>query len=278
VTAPVFLLRPLPDAARLLLDGTEGRHAATVRRLRVGERIDVTDGWGELAECVVAAAARDRLELDVLARVSIPPPSPRITVVQALVKGERSELAAELVTEVGVDEIVPWEAERCVSRWVPGRSDRRWEQAVAEASKQARRARWPLVAAVTTTAALAARVDSVVQGGGLAYVLHEESPHALAEALPTGSPSEILVVVGPEGGISGAELDALSAVGARPVRLGPTVLRASTAGCAAASVLLAATGRWNADDHTHAGNPQAHRDTELAQRSPTGSMRDRYGS
>jgi 16S rRNA (uracil1498-N3)-methyltransferase len=247
VTAPVFLLRPLPEAGHLLLDGTEGRHAATVRRLRVGERIDVTDGWGELAECVVVAAARDRLELDVIARTTVPAPTPRLTVVQALVKGERSELAVELVTEVGVDEVVPWEAERCVSRWIPGRSDRRWEQAVAEASKQARRARWPAVAAVTSTAALAERIRHVTAAGGLAYVLHEAATTALAGQARPAETSELLLVVGPEGGISDAELDVLTGTGACPVRLGPTVLRASTAGCAAAAVLLAETGRWKGD-------------------------------
>ena len=245
LTAPVFLLRPLPEGTHLLLDGTEGRHAATVRRLRVGERIDVTDGCGELAECVVATAARDRLELDVLARVTAAPPSPRITVVQALVKGERSELAAELVTEVGVDEVVPWEAERCVSRWIDGRSDRRWEQAVAEAAKQARRARWPVVGAVTSLTGLTERVGRLTADGGLAYVLHEGAAGALADRLPAGDPVELVVIVGPEGGITPEELEALTAAGACAVRLGPTVLRSSTAGCAAAAVLLAASGRWS---------------------------------
>ena len=227
-----------------MLDGPEGRHAATVRRLRVGERLAVTDGFGALAQCVVTAVGRDRLELDVVARESAAPAVPRLVVVQALVKGERSELAAELVTEVGVDEVVPWEAERCVSRWIPGRSDRKWGQAVAEAAKQARRAWWPAVSDAVTTATLAERVVQVTAAGGYAYVLHEEATTALVDVLPGPDAPEVLTVVGPEGGISPGELDALSAAGARAVRLGPTVLRASTAGAAAAAVLLAATGRW----------------------------------
>ncbi len=227
-----------------MLDGPEGRHAATVRRLRVGERLDVTDGYGALAHCLVAAVARDRLELAVVARETAAPAAPHVVVVQALVKGERSELAAELVTEVGVDEVVPWEAERCVSRWIPGRSDRKWGQAVAEAAKQARRSWWPAVTDAVSTPVLADRIARLTAAGGVAYVLHEEAPTALVDVLPAAGASEVLTVVGPEGGISPGELDALSAAGAHPVRLGPTVLRASTAGAAACAVLLAATGRW----------------------------------
>jgi 16S rRNA (uracil1498-N3)-methyltransferase len=242
VSAPVFLLRPLPEAGRLTLDGPEGRHAATVRRIRTGERLEVTDGQGELAECVVAQVGRDRLELDVLRRVHVPAPSPRIVVVQALVKGDRSQLAVDLLTEVGVDEIVPWQAERCIAAWVPERSARKWEQAAAEAAKQSRRARWPMVSELATTADLAERM---AMAGG-AYVLHESAPLALVpltKALPERG--ELIVVVGPEGGLTDGERAAFATSGAISVRLGPSVLRASTAGCAAAAVLLAACGRWN---------------------------------
>lgn len=243
MTAPVFLLRPLPAADRLTLDGPEGRHAATVRRLRAGERVDVTDGRGELAECIVVDAGRDRLELAVSRRVSAAEPSPRIVVVQALVKGERSELAVELLTEVGVDEIVPWAAERCVGRWTPERSHRRWEQAAAEASKQARRSRWPVVGDLATTPDVAKRLEAAAG----AYVLHESAEVALAPLVATAPPQavdEMVIVVGPEGGLTDDELAAFTDVGAGAVRLGPTVLRASTAGCVAAAVLMAASGRW----------------------------------
>ena len=242
MTAPVFLLRPLPGGDHLTLDGSEGRHATTVRRLRAAERVDVTDGWGELAECVVMSTGRDRLELRVCARRFAPAPSPRIVVVQALVKGERSELAVELLTEVGADEIVPWAAERCVMRWVPERSERRWQQSAAGAAKQARRTRWPLVAPLTTTAQAGRRIAAA----GQAFVLHEDADEPLAGRL-AGLPrtGEIVVVVGPEGGITAAELAAFAAAGAAPVRLGSTVLRASTAGCTATAVLLASSGRWS---------------------------------
>ena len=241
MSAPVFLLRPIPGADRLTLDGPEGRHAATVRRMRAGERLDVTDGAGELAECLVASVGRDRLELEVQRRVQVAEASPRIVVIQALIKGDRSQLAVDLLTEVGVDEIVPWQAARCVAAWAPERSARRWEQAAAEAAKQSRRARWPLIAPLATTAALTERMAAAAA----TYVLHESAPDQLVpllKALP--QEGELIIVVGPEGGLTDGEIEAFAACGARPVRLGAAVLRASTAGCAAAAVLLAACGRW----------------------------------
>jgi 16S rRNA (uracil1498-N3)-methyltransferase len=242
VSAPVFLLRPLPASDRLVLDGPEGHHAATVRRLRAGERVDLTDGEGELAECVVALVGRDRLEVDVQRRVRVDIPHPRIVVAQALIKGDRSQLAVDLLTEVGVDEIVPWSAERCIVKWVPDRSGRRWEQAAAEAAKQSRRARWPVVGELASTDQLAKRVSAA----GRAFVLHEEAELSLVASLDAldADVAEVLLIVGPEGGISPAELDSFTAAGAQAVRLGPSVLRASAAGCAAAAVVLALCGRW----------------------------------
>lgn len=214
--------------------------------MRAGERVDLTDGEGLLAECVVASAGRDELELDVVRRVFTLSPQPWIVVVQALVKGDRSELAVELLTEVGVDEIVPWAAQRCVATWSPEKSARRWEQTAAEASKQARRSRWPLIGELATTPVVEQRLAAAVGG----YVLHECADRSLvttlggaAAALPD-RPGELVLVVGPEGGLTDTELAGFASAGASTVRLGPTVLRASTAGCAAAAVLLSACGRW----------------------------------
>ena len=240
MTAPLFLLRPLPPDDLLILDGEEGRHAATVRRLRVGEHLDLTDGEGRVAQCVVTGAARDRLELQVERRTEEPAPQPRIVVVQALVKGDRSELAVELLTELGIDEIVPWEAQRCVATWMPERSPRRWEGAAAAASKQSRRARWPVVAELADTAAVQDRLAAAT----IAFVLHEEAADPLVGALPASLTGEIVIVVGPEGGLTDTEISGFDAAGAQAVRLGPSVLRASTAGCAAAAVVLAGCGRW----------------------------------
>jgi 16S rRNA (uracil1498-N3)-methyltransferase len=243
VSAPVFIAEPDRLALdQVVLDGAEGRHAATVRRLRPGERVDLTDGAGLLAECVVAESGRDTLLLDVLARHRQPAPEPRVVVVQALPKGDRGELAVETMTEVGVDEIVPWAAARCVTRWRPERRDKslaRWRGTAREAGKQARRAWLPAVSDLVTTAQVA---DRVAAAAG-AVVLHEATVTPLSSLdLPAGG--EIVVVVGPEGGLTDDEITALTAAGGRAARLGPTVLRTSTAGAAAAAVLLSRTGRW----------------------------------
>ncbi|MGP4027752.1 16S rRNA (uracil(1498)-N(3))-methyltransferase [Actinomadura sp. 3N407] len=243
MSPPVFLAgTDALERGSVILDGPEGRHAAAVRRLRPGERVDLTDGEGLLAECVVTAADRASLTLDVLARHRQPPPSPRIVVVQALPKGDRGELAVETMTEAGVDEIVPWSAARCVTQWRAERRDKalgRWRGTAREAGKQARRSRLPEVAGLASTADVAGRIAAA----SLAVVLHEGAGARLSAVEPPAE-GEIVLVVGPEGGLTEEELERFDAAGGRPVRLGPTVLRTSTAGVAAASVLLAATGRW----------------------------------
>lgn len=239
MTAPVFRLDPLPEHDLVELAGDEGRHAASVRRLRVGERIDLTDGRGTLAEGVVEEVARDRLSVRIEQRSTVAPPGSRLVVVQALVKGERSELAVDLLTELGVDEIVPWPAERCVARWAGEKSARRWAAAAESAAKQSRRVHWPQVAAPASTAEVAARLGAAE----LAVVLSEQAAVPLSSvSVPTEG--SIVVVVGPEGGISERELTAFAEAGGRSYLLGPTVLRASTAGAAAAAALLTAAGRW----------------------------------
>jgi 16S rRNA (uracil1498-N3)-methyltransferase len=225
-----------------VLAGPEGRHASTVRRLAVGERADVTDGAGHVAECVVAAARPGELELTVIARQQVPPPQPRLTVLQAIPKGDRGELAVELLTEVGVDVIVPWAAERCVAVWRgerAARGERRWAAAAQEAAKQSRRAWFPEVTAQADLAAAVRRIEVAA----LAIVLDPDAARDAA-SLELPASGDLVVVVGPEGGITPAEDEAMRAARAIPAALGPTVLRASTAGVVAASVLLSGSARW----------------------------------
>ncbi|MGX4692292.1 16S rRNA (uracil(1498)-N(3))-methyltransferase [Streptomyces sp. JNUCC 63] len=246
MTAPVFIVDQLDGIGpEFVLDGPEGRHAVSVKRLRPGEDVVLTDGRGRWIEGVVKAAeGKDRLVItDLESLVEEPPETPRITVVQALPKGDRGELAVETMTEVGVDAIVPWAASRCITQW---RGDRglkalgKWRSTAREAGKQSRRVRFPEVADAATTkqvAALLAKAD-------FAAVLHEtgEEPLATAE-LPTEG--EIVLVVGPEGGVSPEELELFREAGARAYVLGRTVLRTSTAGTAATALLLGRTGRWS---------------------------------
>lgn len=247
MSLPVFavdadVLLDVGPGGVVLLDGAEGRHAATVRRIAAGETISLTDGAGRLAECVVESAGRDSLVLLVTGRVDEPPPTPRLVVVQALPKGDRGELAVETMTEVGVDAIVPWAASRCVTQWRGERGAKaltRWRSAAREAGKQSRRARFPEVTEVAGTRAVAELLAHASWGG----VLHEEASSPLAAVSPP-SDGDLVLVVGPEGGISPEELAAFAAAGAAAYRLGPTVLRTSTAGVVAAALVLARSGRW----------------------------------
>jgi 16S rRNA (uracil1498-N3)-methyltransferase len=240
---PIFLVPP-GDLTKdvITLGGPEGHHAAAVRRLRPGERADVSDGAGTLAECVVTDVSRDRVVLAVRSAREVPIPQPRITVVQALPKSDRGELAVELMTEVGVDSILPWTAERCVVRWEGDRGARalgKWRSAAREASKQSRRAWITEITDVQTLADVTGRVASAE----CAVLLEAGAAIPLSRLALPGS-GEIVIVVGPEGGVSPAESAALRSAGAVEARLGPTVLRTSTAGAAAASVLLSRCGRW----------------------------------
>jgi len=244
VQPPVFLAdRAQLDNDVVVLSGAEGRHAATVRRLRPGERADVGDGAGLVAECVVAGPAPGGLELTVQARREVPRPDPSITVVQAIPKGDRGELAVEEMTEVGVDRIVPWAAARCVPVWQGARGERslaKWRLTAREAAKQSRRAWLPEV----TDAASAGLVAQLISKAALAIVLEPGADVGLGRlSLPESG--DLLVVVGPEGGITSEEGAAFRAAGAVACRLGPTVLRTSTAGPVAAAILLTRSGRWS---------------------------------
>lgn len=247
MTAPVFLVDSLADVrvgGTLILDGPEGRHAVSVRRLRVGEEIVLTDGCGTGADGTVAAVeGKDRLTVEVTGIRTEATPTPLITVVQALPKGDRGELAVETMTETGVDAIVPWAAARCVTQWKGERAAKslaKWRATAREAGKQSRRLTFPEVADPLTTKQVAA----LLADADFAAVLHEEGSSPLATAeLPADG--RIVLVVGPEGGVSPEELGAFAEAGAKPYRLGTTVLRTSTAGTAATALLLGRTGRWS---------------------------------
>lgn len=247
MTEALFLVGPerlagVRAGAGVTLDGEEGRHAAAVRRIRAGERILLADGEGVLVRCEVTSAARDSLELLVESLEEVPAPPVRLSLAQALAKGGRDEQAVETATEVGVDAVLPWQAGRSIVRWQGERGERarrRWETIAREAAKQSRRPRVPVVENARGTAELSRRAAAA----DLVLVLHESAARPLLDVeLP--AEGEILVVVGPEGGIADEELTALAGAGGLPVRLGREVLRASTAGPVALAWLAARTGRW----------------------------------
>jgi 16S rRNA (uracil1498-N3)-methyltransferase len=246
VTAPLFFvsadqLAGARQGSEVILGGPEGRHGATVRRIGVGEPVLLTDGAGARADAVVESVGVGELRLRLRAVTQERQPDSRFVLIQALAKGDRDEQAIEAATELGVDEVVPWQAARSIVIWRGDRavrSLRKWESVVLAATKQARRTRIPLVSAPAGKAAVIARIEAAA----LALVLHEDASKPLA-GLELPRSGDLLVIVGPEGGVAPDELSAFVAAGAVAVRLGPHVMRSSSAGPAALAVLSAA-GRW----------------------------------
>lgn len=219
--------------------GAEAHHAATVRRVRTGEEVTLGEGTGSWVEAVVESAAPREVSVRVLSVRHEPRPSPRVTLVQALAKGDRDELAVQAATELGVDRIIPWQAARSVSRWDAAKRDRgvaRWQSIVREAAKQAHRAWVPRVEAPVSTVELLPLAPA-------ALVLEPTAQTPLSAVVPADV-DDIVLLVGPEGGIAPDELERLDDAGATLVRLGPTVLRTSTAGPAALALLNGRLGRW----------------------------------
>ena len=243
MSLPVFLSDAVTGAtpgAVVFLEGDEGRHAATVKRIRVGEELVLTDGAGTSATCAVVETSKASLTVRVDSVAYADRVPPYVTVVQAIPKGDRGELAVEMLTEIDVDRIVPWAASRSVAVWRGERAARslaKWRAAARAAAKQARRSWLPEVTELASTADVLALTGSA----DLVVVLHE-SASAPFSALEVAGVSSIVVVVGPEGGLSDDELEAFSA--ASVVRLGDSVLRTSTAGVAAVAALLSRTTRW----------------------------------
>jgi len=236
MTEPLFFLDNLADplpmvGSHVRLAGDEGRHAAIVRRIRPGEIIMIGNGRGQGVRGVVLEVTGPSLIIEVINHLSSSSESRRFVAAQALAKGDRAELAVEMLTEMGVDEIVPWQASRSIVRWSPDRAMRsleKWRSTAREAAKQSRRLTVPKVSDRVSTAQLAQRVAIV----DLALLLHEEAKESLAEVdLP--SAGTILIIIGPEGGIAAEELRQLTQAGARSVSISEAVLRTSTAGVVA---------------------------------------------
>ncbi|WP_026919273.1 16S rRNA (uracil(1498)-N(3))-methyltransferase [Gordonia shandongensis] len=248
MTPPLFWVDDVPRAgAETTVSGREGRHAVTVVRLTAGESVLLGDGRGTVADCeVVAVHGKDRLTVRA-GRVEFRARrAPRVTVVQALPKAERAELAVDLMTEAGVDAIVPWQASRSVARWAGPKAVKgveKWRTAAATAAKQARRSWIPEVADLAGTTDVRDLCARVAAEGGVVALLHEDGGREFG-GLDFGAAREVVLVVGPEGGLSDDEIADLTALGGQAVLLGPEVLRTAVAGAVALGALGVLTDRW----------------------------------
>ncbi len=246
MSLPVFIF---PDLASysvgdsITLDGAEGRHAVTVKRTAVGERVALSDGAGVTAVVeVTAVEGKEVLRGSIVTHEREPLPQPAVTVVQAIPKAGHADLAVDLATQAGADAIVAWAADRCVAKWdgkkIP-KALKKWQDNAVAAAKQSRRPRVPEVSGPLTTKQLAARIAEA----DLALVLHEDATESLKN-LDCTAATDMLLIIGPEGGIGPDELDILTQAGARPVKLGPQVLRTSSAAMVALAAVGALTERW----------------------------------
>jgi 16S rRNA (uracil1498-N3)-methyltransferase len=244
MTAAEFLVNPgeiSKDTKSFTLDGDEGRHAATVKRMREGEVIHLCDGQGSRAVAKVVKVHKHSLDLTIDNFTFEDAPEPRFVVVQALAKGERAELAVEMLTEVGADAIIPWRAEHSIGKWDSvDKGLEKWRRTSRESAKQSRRAWIPEISNLQTTE----QVCELMSQAQSVFVLHESADQALA-ACAIREQGTIMIVVGPEGGISPAELAAFSNAGARVVHMGASVMRTSTAGAIAVGGLLMRSQRWS---------------------------------
>ncbi|BDX31410.1 ribosomal RNA small subunit methyltransferase E [Mycobacterium antarcticum] len=244
----LFYVDALSDVGELtVVDGDEGFHAANVRRLRVGEELDLGDGAGTVAHVIIESVAKGSLTARVLSRHTVAPPSPAVTVVQALPKSDRSELAIELATEAGADAFVAWQSERCVARWdgmtKVEKGLRRWQAVARSAARQSRRPYVPPVTTLVSTGGLATLVADAVAGQSVVLVLHESASRPLA-AVELDGVEAVMLIVGPEGGIGDDELSRLTGAGAVAIRLGPSVLRTTSAAAVTLGALGVLTPRW----------------------------------
>lgn len=262
MTRPVFLgedLRPVPGSVavgdRATLAGAEGRHAASVRRIGAGEWVDVVDGAGLRLTCEVAGADKSSLSLVVREVLQEERPVPEVVLVQALAKGGRDEAAVEICTEIGIDRVIPWASQRAIVQWKGPKAEKgraKWEGVARAAAKQSRRAFVPTVEGVMDSRELTSWVASLTDEAGVAFVCHEEASESLGAALASlqeagadaSLPPRVALIVGPEGGIGPEETGALVDAGARMIGLGANVLRSSTAGAVALTLIRAAAGAY----------------------------------
>jgi 16S rRNA (uracil1498-N3)-methyltransferase len=248
MSSALFYVDAVPQVGELAtVDGDEGFHAANVRRIRVGEQLDLGDGEGAVAHCVIEEVGKGTLSARVIDRWTVEPSAPEVTIVQALPKSDRSELAIELATEAGADAFVAWQAARCVARWDGAKADkglRRWGAVAKAAARQSRRPYIPSVSGVVSTDGLVRSVRQAVDDGTTVLALHESAVEPFAKLL-LAQVDSLMLLVGPEGGIADDEIAALTDAGAAAVRLGPTVLRTSTAAAVALGALGVLTSRWS---------------------------------
>ena len=223
--AGLFYVPGFGEADRVgTLPVEEARHAATVRRMRIGEEISITNGKGLIGHCVVDSVGHKPASLEYSVRMTHKVPKSRlIHVAVAMPKGDRQRVLLEMATQVGLDELTPLECERSVSR-EGANSQERWQRYCLEAMKQSRRAWLPRV---NSSRSIADFFSSLSQTTiSMCADAEGESIQVMESIAPEQS---IAILVGPEGGFTENELTTIGNAGVRKIALGDGVLRTETA-------------------------------------------------
>lgn len=235
----LFFVDQLSAGATQELSGDEAHHAVSVMRLTVGEKIKIADGSGNWVSGTITEVGKKNLKIEIADRGRIDSVKPELIVVQAVTKSDRTKELLELLTVAGADQIIPWQAERCISKWQDD-SAAKWQVSIKEAAKQARRVKLPALSDAVSTNQLVKLFNTKDK----AIILHESATNKISEINLSNEMERIFIVIGPEGGITDAEITQLASVGAVTARMGDLVLRSAHAGFAALAAIQSRIGRW----------------------------------
>ena len=235
----LFFTDQINDGSTQTLDKDDAHHAIKVLRLKLGEVIKISDGVNKWVSGSIIEISKKELMISISERGDFEEKKPELVLVQAVTKSERNKEMLELAIEAGVDRIIPWQAERSISKWQSD-SAQKWEIGIKEACKQARQVRLPKLMPMLTTAG----VVQLLSKDARIIVFHESASEKFAQLQLPESLASIYLVIGPEGGISQSELSIFENGGSKIVRLGETVLRSAHAGFAAISAVQTKLGRW----------------------------------
>ena len=238
---PLFYVADLPSKVneRFRLVGQIGHHISRVLRAVADEELLLSDGKGHWSRVSIITLDKTSVELAVLESGFQAPRDISITVVQGITKGDRSRENIELLVQAGVDRIVPWKASRSIGK-LPDGVDK-LKIAVIESGKQSRRYYLPEVDDVVNMEQL----QSIIRSADLSVVLAAHTEKKLSEIVDKNAHlTSVVLIIGPEGGISDKELEMMVEAGGVPAKLGRTILRSAHAGIAAVSAISVALGLW----------------------------------
>jgi 16S rRNA (uracil1498-N3)-methyltransferase len=233
----LFFVDDLPTTVGSSYDfaNDDANHAIRVLRMQAGDEFMLSDGKGSWSQVVAQEVKKKSMQVRIMDSGFQAPLATTITVVQAIPKGDRAKEAIELLTEAGVDRIVPWASARSI-----GKGSEKFAVTAREASKQSRRFRIPEVTELATTA----QICEAIKISDLAIAFHESATTKLSDQISSHNVEHLLIIIGPEGGLTDEEISAFTQAGAKVALMGRPILRSAHAGIAAVSAVSALLKVW----------------------------------